>query len=101
MLPRMPMVATRAPIIVAPGMATRAGANNSGAEDGNDTTTSGAEDGNETTDDGERIDGSQAKKSRKERSKNKARVMSTHASILVDSVGPPRAEVCRTAASFP
>ena len=28
-------------------------------------------------------------------------VMSTHASILVDSVGPPRAEVCRTAASFP
>jgi hypothetical protein len=29
------------------------------------------------------------------------RVMSTHASILVDSVGPPSAEVCRTAASFP
>ncbi|KAK1607690.1 hypothetical protein QYE76_031363 [Lolium multiflorum] len=29
------------------------------------------------------------------------RVMSTGASILVDSVGPPRAEVCRTAASFP
>ena len=28
-------------------------------------------------------------------------VMSTHASILVDSVGPPRAEVCKTAASFP
>jgi hypothetical protein len=28
-------------------------------------------------------------------------VMSTHASILVDSVGPPSAEVCRTAASFP
>jgi hypothetical protein len=29
------------------------------------------------------------------------RLMSTGASILVDSVGPPRAEVCRTAASFP
>jgi hypothetical protein len=28
-------------------------------------------------------------------------VMSMHASILVDSVGPPSAEVCRTAASFP
>ncbi|KAK1663288.1 hypothetical protein QYE76_051447 [Lolium multiflorum] len=28
-------------------------------------------------------------------------VMSTHASFPVDSVGPPRAEVCRTAASFP
>ena len=28
-------------------------------------------------------------------------VMSTHASILVDSVGPPSAEVCRTVASFP
>ena len=28
-------------------------------------------------------------------------LMSTHASILVDSVGPPSAEVCRTAASFP
>jgi hypothetical protein len=28
-------------------------------------------------------------------------VMSTHASVLVDSVGPPSAEVCRTAASFP
>ena len=28
-------------------------------------------------------------------------VMSTHASILVNSVGPPSAEVCRTAASFP
>jgi hypothetical protein len=28
-------------------------------------------------------------------------VMSTHASILVDSVGPPSAEVYRTAASFP
>jgi hypothetical protein len=28
-------------------------------------------------------------------------VMSTHASILEDSVGPPSAEVCRTAASFP
>jgi hypothetical protein len=27
--------------------------------------------------------------------------MSTHASILVDSVGPPSAEVCRAAASFP
>jgi hypothetical protein len=28
-------------------------------------------------------------------------LMSMHASILVDSVGPPSAEVCRTAASFP
>ena len=28
-------------------------------------------------------------------------VMSTHASILVESVGPPSVEVCRTAASFP
>ena len=28
-------------------------------------------------------------------------MMSTGASILVDSVGPPRAEVCRTTASFP
>ncbi|KAK1682485.1 hypothetical protein QYE76_043333 [Lolium multiflorum] len=33
--------------------------------------------------------------------KRKRGVMSTHASIPVDSVGPPRAEVCRTAASFP
>jgi hypothetical protein len=29
-----------------------------------------------------------------------AALMSTHASILIDSVGPPSAEVCRTAASF-
>jgi hypothetical protein len=28
-------------------------------------------------------------------------VMSTHASIPVDSVGPPRANVCRTTTSFP
>jgi hypothetical protein len=28
-------------------------------------------------------------------------LMSTHASVLVDSVRPPSAEVCRTAASFP
>jgi hypothetical protein len=28
-------------------------------------------------------------------------VMSMHASILIDSVGPPSAEVCRAAASFP
>jgi hypothetical protein len=28
-------------------------------------------------------------------------VMSTHASVLVDIVGPPSAEVCRAAASFP
>jgi hypothetical protein len=28
-------------------------------------------------------------------------LMSTNASILVDSVGPPSAEVCRTATSFP
>ena len=29
------------------------------------------------------------------------RLMSTNASTLVDSIGPPSAEVCRTAASFP
>jgi hypothetical protein len=28
-------------------------------------------------------------------------LMSTHASVLVDSVGPPSAEACRAAASFP
>jgi hypothetical protein len=28
-------------------------------------------------------------------------LMSMNASILVDSVGPPSAEVCRTAANFP
>jgi hypothetical protein len=28
-------------------------------------------------------------------------VMSTHTSVLVDSIGPPSAEVCRTTASFP
>jgi hypothetical protein len=28
-------------------------------------------------------------------------LMSTHASVLVDGVGPPSAEVCRAAASFP
>jgi hypothetical protein len=28
-------------------------------------------------------------------------MMSTHASVLQDSVGPPSAEVCRTVASFP
>jgi hypothetical protein len=28
-------------------------------------------------------------------------VMSTHASVLVDNVGPPSAEVCRIVASFP
>jgi hypothetical protein len=28
-------------------------------------------------------------------------MMSTHASVLVDSVGPPSAEVCRAASSFP
>jgi hypothetical protein len=28
-------------------------------------------------------------------------LMSTHASVLVDSVGPPSAEVCKVAASFP
>jgi hypothetical protein len=28
-------------------------------------------------------------------------LMSTNASILVDSVGPPSAGVCRTASSFP
>jgi hypothetical protein len=29
------------------------------------------------------------------------RLMSTHASVLVDSIGPPSTEVCRAAASFP
>jgi hypothetical protein len=28
-------------------------------------------------------------------------LMSTHASVLEDSVGPPSAEVCRIATSFP
>jgi hypothetical protein len=28
-------------------------------------------------------------------------LMSIHTSVLVDSVGPPSAEVCRAAASFP
>jgi hypothetical protein len=28
-------------------------------------------------------------------------MMFMHVSVLVDSVGPPSAEVCRTAASFP
>ena len=32
---------------------------------------------------------------------NPVHVMSTNASTLVDSVEPPSAEVCRTAASFP
>jgi hypothetical protein len=27
-------------------------------------------------------------------------MISTHASIFIDSVGPPSAEICRTAASF-
>jgi hypothetical protein len=31
----------------------------------------------------------------------KGPMMSTHTSILVDSVGPPSAEVCRTTSSFP
>jgi hypothetical protein len=35
------------------------------------------------------------------RSKARWVVMSTRASVLVDSVGPPSAEVCRAAASFP
>ena len=51
------------------------GANNSVTEDGNDTTTSGAGDGDVTTDGGERTDGSQAKKARKERSKNQVRAV--------------------------
>jgi hypothetical protein len=36
-----------------------------------------------------------------EYSERRSLLMSTHASILVDSVGPPSPEVCRTAASFP
>jgi hypothetical protein len=40
-------------------------------------------------------------KLKKAPTKRKIELMSTHASILVDSVGPPSAEVCRTAASFP
>jgi hypothetical protein len=35
-----------------------------------------------------------------QRSKAFVILMSTHASVLVDSVGPPSAEVCRTTASF-
>jgi hypothetical protein len=35
------------------------------------------------------------------KSKPHRRLMSTHASVLVNSVGPPSAEVRRTAASFP
>jgi hypothetical protein len=35
------------------------------------------------------------------RKANSTEVMSMNASILLDSVGPPSAEVCRTAASFP
>jgi hypothetical protein len=35
------------------------------------------------------------------RQQRKEDVMSTHAYVLVDSVGPPSAEVCRAAASFP
>jgi hypothetical protein len=34
-------------------------------------------------------------------SSKQGEVMSMHASVLVDSVGPPSAEVCRAAASFP
>jgi hypothetical protein len=34
-------------------------------------------------------------------SRKHQRMMSTHASVLEDSVGPPSAEVCRAAASFP
>jgi hypothetical protein len=30
-----------------------------------------------------------------------AAVMSTHVYVLVDSVGPPSAEICRAASSFP
>jgi hypothetical protein len=33
--------------------------------------------------------------------KEHGEVMYTHASVLVDSVGPPSAEVCRAATSFP
>jgi hypothetical protein len=33
--------------------------------------------------------------------KAKLSVMFTHTSVLVDSVGPPSAEVCRAAANFP
>ena len=51
------------------------GANNSGAEGGNDTSTSSAGDGDATTDGGECTEGSQAKKARKERSKNKVRAL--------------------------
>jgi hypothetical protein len=35
------------------------------------------------------------------KSRSSLSLMSTHASILVDSVRPPSAEVYRTAASFP
>ncbi|KAK1632666.1 hypothetical protein QYE76_006981 [Lolium multiflorum] len=39
--------------------------------------------------------------SRRSSRKKSGALMSTGASILVDSAGPPRAEVCRTATSFP
>jgi hypothetical protein len=42
--------------------------------------------------------GSKVKKAAK---KATSGVTSTHASVLIDSVGPPSAEVCRAAASFP
>jgi hypothetical protein len=47
--------------------------------------------------------GSAAPDSGRGRSRKKAPrpLMSTHASVLADSVGPPSAEVCRAAASFP
>jgi hypothetical protein len=33
--------------------------------------------------------------------KESEQLMSMHASVLIDSVGPPSAEVCRTVTSFP
>ena len=74
------------------------GANNSGAEDGNETTTSGAGDGNETTNGGERTDGSQPKKARKERSKNKVRA--TRQAITQVSDGGAPLEPRGTAAGY-
>jgi hypothetical protein len=40
-------------------------------------------------------------KETKNQKKKKKEMMSTHASVLVDSVGPPSAEAYRAAASFP
>jgi hypothetical protein len=49
----------------------------------------------------ERPDTGERERSDTGQEEDKRRMMSTHASVLVDSVGPPSAEVCRAAESFP